>query len=53
MAVSLAHMNFGNGHETEPVIVKLTSETRSVNPHLHFLDEMKCICFHARLLSLY
>jgi hypothetical protein len=33
--------------------VKLTSETRSVNLHLHYLDKMRRICFHARLLSLY
>jgi hypothetical protein len=40
-------------HETEPVTVKLTSETHSVNRGLHCLDEMRCICFYARLLSLY
>jgi hypothetical protein len=45
--------NFGNGHETEPVIVKLTSEVHSVNRRLHCLDEMRRICFYARLLSLY
>jgi hypothetical protein len=45
--------NFGNGHDTEPDTVKLTSETRSVNLHLHCLDEMRRIYFHACLLSLY
>jgi hypothetical protein len=45
--------NFGNGHETELVTVKLTSETHSVNRRLHCLDEMRRICFYARLLSLY
>jgi hypothetical protein len=45
--------NFGNGHETEPVTMKLTIETRSVNLHLLCLDEMRRICFYARLLSLY
>jgi hypothetical protein len=45
-----AHMNFGNGHETEPITVKLTSETRPVNLRLHCLDEMRCICFYACLL---
>jgi hypothetical protein len=48
-----ATWNFGNGHETEPVTVQLTSETRSVNLRLHCLDEMRRIYFHARLLSLY
>jgi hypothetical protein len=41
-----AHME---EHETEPVTVKLTSETRSMNLRLHCLDEMRHICFHARL----
>jgi hypothetical protein len=36
------------GMKTEP-IVKLTSETHSVNLSL---DEMGCICFYTRLLSL-
>jgi hypothetical protein len=48
-----AHMELFNEHETELVTVKLTSETRSVNLRLHYLDEMRRICFHARLLSLY
>jgi hypothetical protein len=41
------------GMKTEPVTVKLTSETRSVNLRLLRLDEMRHICFYARLLSLY
>jgi hypothetical protein len=41
------------GMKTEPVTVKLTSETRSVNLHLLCLDEMRRIYFYARLLSLY
>jgi hypothetical protein len=41
------------GMKTEPVTVKLTSETRSVNLRLLYLDEMRRICFYARLLSLY
>jgi hypothetical protein len=48
-----AHMELCNGHETKPINVKLTSETRSVNLHLHCLDEMRRIYFHTRLLSLY
>jgi hypothetical protein len=46
-------MELCNGHETKPINVKLTSETRSVNLHLHCLDEMRRICFYAHLLSLY
>jgi hypothetical protein len=38
--------------KTKPVTVKLTSETHSVNLRLLCLDEMRCICFYARLLSL-
>jgi hypothetical protein len=48
-----AHMEFGNVHETEPVTVKLTSETKSVNRCLYCLDEMRRIYIYARLLSLY
>jgi hypothetical protein len=44
---------FGNGHETEPVTVKLASETRSVNLRLLCLDELRRICFYTHLLSLY
>jgi hypothetical protein len=40
------------GMKTEPVIVKLTSEMRSVNLRLLCLDEMRHICFYERLLSL-
>jgi hypothetical protein len=47
-----AHMELCNGHETEPVTVKLTSKTRSVNLHLNYLDEMRRIYFYTRLLSL-
>jgi hypothetical protein len=39
--------------KTEPVTVKLTSETHSVNLCLLCLDEMRHICFYACLLSLY
>jgi adenylate cyclase class IV len=41
------------GCHTEPVTVKLTSEMHSVKRCLHCLDEMRHICFYARLLSLY
>jgi hypothetical protein len=41
------------GMKTEPVTVKLTSETRSVKLRLLCLDEMRHICFYTRLLSLY
>jgi hypothetical protein len=41
------------GMKTEPVTMKLTSKTRSVNLHLLCVDEMRHICFYARLLSLY
>jgi hypothetical protein len=40
-------------HETEPVTVKLTSKTRTVDRRLQCLDEMRRICFYAHLLSLY
>jgi hypothetical protein len=40
------------GMKTKPVTVKLTPETRSVNPRLLCLNEMNRIYFHARLLSL-
>jgi hypothetical protein len=40
------------GMKTEPIAVKLTSETHSVIQCLLCLDEMRSICFHARLLSL-
>jgi hypothetical protein len=39
--------------KTEPVSLKLTSETRSVNLRLLYLDEIRHIYFYARLLSLY
>jgi hypothetical protein len=39
--------------KTEPVTVKLTSETHSVNLRLLCLDEMRRISFYTRLLSLY
>jgi hypothetical protein len=39
------------GMKIEPVTVK-TSETHSVNLRLLCLDEMRRICFYARLLSL-
>jgi hypothetical protein len=45
--------NFGNGHETEPITVKLTSKMHFVNQRLHYLDEMRRFCFYARLRSLY
>jgi hypothetical protein len=48
-----AHMELWYRHETEPVSVKLTSETHFVNRRLYCLDEMRRICFYARLLSLY
>jgi hypothetical protein len=38
--------------KTEPVTVNSTSETRAVNTCFLCLDEMRCICFHMRLLSL-
>jgi hypothetical protein len=41
------------GMKTEPVTVKLTSDTHSVNLRLLCLDEIGCICFYARLISLY
>jgi hypothetical protein len=40
------------GTKIEPVTVNSTSETRAVNLRLLCLDEMRRICFHARLLSL-
>jgi hypothetical protein len=39
------------GMKTEPVTVKLTSKTRSVNLLL-CLDEMRRICFYTRQLPL-
>jgi hypothetical protein len=49
ITVSLGpHGTLITGMKTEP-IVKLTSETHSVNLSL---DEMGCICFYTRLLSL-
>jgi hypothetical protein len=54
MLVSLGpHGTLVTGMNTEPVTVKLTSETRSVNLRLLYLDEMRHICFYVRLLSLY
>jgi hypothetical protein len=54
MAVSLGPQGtLVTGMKTEPVTVKLTSETRSVNLRLLCLDEIRRICFYARLLSLY
>jgi hypothetical protein len=41
------------GMKTEPVTMKLTSKMRSVNLRLLCVDEMRHICFYARLLSLY
>jgi hypothetical protein len=38
--------------KTEHVTMKSTSETHVVNLHLLYLDEMRCIYFHARPLSL-
>jgi hypothetical protein len=53
MAVSLGPQGtLVMGMKTEPITVKLTSETRSVNLRLLCLDEMRRICFHAHLLSL-
>jgi hypothetical protein len=40
------------GMKTESVTVKSTLETRVVNLRLLYLDEMRRICFHARLLPL-
>jgi hypothetical protein len=54
MVVSLGpHGTLVTSMKTEPVTVKLTSETRSVNLRLLCLDEMRHIYFYARLLSLY
>jgi hypothetical protein len=54
MAVSLGPQGtLVTGMKTESVTVKLASETHSVNLHLLCLDEMRCICFYVRLLSLY
>jgi hypothetical protein len=54
MAVSLDPQGtLVTGMKTEPVTVKLTSETRSVNLRLLCLDEMRCIYFYVCLLSLY
>jgi hypothetical protein len=54
MAVSLGPQGtLVTGMKTKPVIVKLTSETRSMNLRLLCLDEMRHICLYACLLSLY
>jgi hypothetical protein len=54
MAVSLSPQGtLVTSMKTEPVTVKLTSETRSVNLRLLYLDEMRRICFYVCLLSLY
>jgi hypothetical protein len=54
MAVSLGPQGtLVTGTKTEPVTVKLTSETRFVNLRLLCLDEMRIIYFYLRLLSLY
>jgi hypothetical protein len=54
MAVSLGpHGTLITGMKIEPVTMKLTSETHFVNLHLLCLDEMRHICFYARLLSLH
>jgi hypothetical protein len=53
MAVSLGPQGtLVTGMKIEPATVKLISETRSVNLCLLCLDEMKRICFYARLLSM-
>jgi hypothetical protein len=39
------------GMKTEPVTVKLTSETRSMNLRLLCLDEMRRICLYAHTLK--
>jgi hypothetical protein len=41
------------GMKTEPITVKLTSETCSVNLRLLCLNEMRRICLYVCLLSLY
>jgi hypothetical protein len=54
MAVSLGPQGtLVTGMKTEPVTVKLTSEVRSVNLRLLYLDEMRHICFYVCQLSLY
>jgi hypothetical protein len=40
------------GMKTKLVAVKSTLEMRAMNLHLIYLDEMRRICFHARLLPL-
>jgi hypothetical protein len=53
MAVSLGpYGTLVMGIKTEPVTVKSTSKTRVVNLRLLYPDEMRCIYFHVRLLSL-
>jgi hypothetical protein len=53
MAISLGPRGtLVTGMKTEPVTTKLTSELHSVNLRLLCLDEMRCIYFYARLLSL-
>jgi hypothetical protein len=54
MAVSMGPQGtLVTGVKTEPVTVKFTSEMHSVNLRLLFLNEMRRICFSARMLSLY
>jgi hypothetical protein len=51
MAVSLGPQGtLVTGMRTEPVTVKSTSETCVVNLRLLCLNEIRRICFHARLL---
>jgi hypothetical protein len=40
------------GMKTELITLKLTSETHFVNLRLLYLNEMRRVCFHTRLLSL-
>jgi hypothetical protein len=54
MAVSLGPRGtLVTSMKTEPVTVKLTPETHSVNLRLLYLDEMRRIYFYTCLLSLY
>jgi hypothetical protein len=54
MTVSLGpQRTLVTGMTTEPVTMKLTSETHSMNLRLLCLDEMRRIYFYAPLLSLY
>jgi hypothetical protein len=53
IAISVGpHGTLVTGIKSELVTMKLTSETRSVNLRLLWIDEMRRICFYARLLSL-